>query len=260
MIHVLFSAPAAGTLRQLLRSRGISEQVVDLTDWLDIGSIASDRVDDRIRWFEERMPWKDNWTWAADSADKFLNAVEADDDRLIWLAPRSAHEQSGFYWYLHHTQTQPARMIVADYPLKGAWRGEPPLSLGELSPDFMAQLLDECPRAGWEAARFPFERWRTLMDDAAVLRIVENGELKSARADHYDDSLLRWCPATWTKWSRVVGDTMGHASLEGHVVDDLFLRWRLQELIDTGAVECEGELPPWDIPSGYSPALVRRAA
>jgi Protein of unknown function/Domain of unknown function (DUF1835) len=258
VIHVLFSSSAAGTLRQLLRSRDIREKVVDLTEWLDTGWISSDCIEDRINWFQERPPWKNNWDWAADCGHRFLEAVNADDARLIWLAPRSAQEQSGFFWYLHQTRMPPSRMIIADYPLRNAWRGEPPLSLGELAQDSMAQLLGECPRVAWDAVRFPIERWRTLMDDGAVLRVIENGELKSARADHYDDAILRWCPAQWTKWIRVIGDTMGHAGQDGYVIDDLFLRWRLQELISAGPIECEGELPPWDIPSTYAPAMVRR--
>jgi hypothetical protein len=260
VIHVIFSPSAAGTLRQFLRSRGIQEPVVDLTEWLDTGWISSDRVEDRTKWFEDRPPWRNNWAWAADCIHKFLGAVNVDDDRLVWLAPRSAQEQSGFYWYLHQTRTPPSRMIIADYPLRGAWRDEPPLSLGELSEDPMGQLFDECPRVKWDAVRFPIERWRTLMDDAAVLRVIENGELKSARADHYDDALLRWCPAHWTKWHRVVGDTLGHAGLDGHVVDDLFLRWRLEELIERGAIQSTSELPGWDIPTSEEPARIRRVS
>jgi hypothetical protein len=255
VIHVLFSSSAAGTLRQLLRSRGIRDKVVDLTEWLDIGWIASDNVEDRIQWFEDRLPWKDNWDWAAECVHKFLAAVSTDNDRLIWLAPRSAQEQSGFLWFLHKTQTPPSRMIIADYPLRGAWRGESPRGLSELSEGPMAELFDECPRVEWDEKRFPMGRWRTLMDDAAVLRVIDNGVLKSAPPDHYDNSLLDWCPSVWTKWYRVVGDTMGHAI---QAIDDLFLRWRLQELIATGTIECDGQLPGWDYPYTVEPAKIRR--
>lgn len=258
MIHVLFSSSAAGTLRQLFNSRGAEEHVVDLTEWLDTGWISSDRIEDRIEWFEERPPWKDNWAWAAESVEKFLAAVDADNERIVWLAPRAADEQSGFYWYLHQTQTPPTQMIIADYPLVGAWCGEPPLSLGELGLESMSQLFDECPRVEWDAARFPVARWRSLMDDAAVLRIVDDGELRSAPAGHYDEALLRWCPTEWTKWVRVVGDTMGHAGLDGQRIDDLYLRWRLQELVESGAIECRGTLPGWDMQMIADP-MVRRA-
>lgn len=229
--------------------------MVDLTEWLDIGWISSGNVADRIGWFENRKPWKGNWAWAADCVHEFLNAVQADDDRLIWLAPQSAQEQSGFYWYLHQTRVSPKEMIIADYPLAGAWRGEPPRSLGELGQDMMNQLFTNGPRLGWDGSRFPIEKWRALMDDGAVLRVIEDGELRSVRSNHYDDWLLRWCPSGWTKWSRVVGDAMGHAD---QPIDDLFLRWRLQELIASGVIECDGQLPDWEALATKDPPKVRR--
>jgi len=254
VIHVLFSSSAAGTLRQVLKARGIADGVVDLIEWLDTGWISSD-LDDRIEWFEDRMPWKGNWAWAADCVRKFLDAVDADDDRLIWLAPQSAQEQSGLFWYLDRTRVPPKGMIIVDYPLEGAWRGQPPGSLGELGPKQMAQLLDEAPRFEWDGSRFQIGKWREFMDDGAVLRVVEDGLLKSVRPEHYDDWLLQWCPWDWTKWYRVIGDAMGHAD---QPIDDLFLRWRLQELIVSGAIKCNDQLPGWDHPTAIEPAKIRR--
>jgi Protein of unknown function/Domain of unknown function (DUF1835) len=242
-------------LRQVLRSRGITDRVVSLGEQLDWGWIASEQIDDRLRWFEVNAGL--DWDWVAESQSEFLAEVEQDEDQLIWIAPRSAQDQCGLYWFMHQTQLSPRQMVVADYPLKGAWRGEPPQSLGELGPDLMAQLFDNSPRLDWDEPRFPMEKWRILMDDAAVLRIVDNGMLRSAPADNFDDSLIEWCPSKWTKWNRVVGDTMGHSSDR---ISDLYLRWRLQVLITAGIIECEGELPGWDMPTTQNPAMIRRAS
>jgi hypothetical protein len=257
MIHVLFCDSAAGTLRQVLRARGVSDRVVCLTEWLDWGWISSERIEDRVRWFEEQAGL--DWDWLAECSQKFLAQVATDEDRMIWLAPRSAQDQCGFYWLLHRMQLPPNKMIVADYPLKGAWRGEPPLSLGELGPDHMAELLDSCPRRDWDISRFPLETWQSLMSDGAVLRIVEGGALKSAAADHFDSLIVDRCPAEWTKWYRVMGYSMADAGEAGHTVNDMFLRWRLQELIASGAIECQGTLPGWDAPVTINPAMIRRA-
>lgn len=255
MIHVLFSPSAGGTLKQLLQSRGSKDRVVALTECLDWGWISSEPIEDRVRWFDETAGL--DWDWLADCGPKFLAEIAAEEDRLIWVAPRSAQEQSGLYWLMHQIQNPPTQLIIADYPLEGAWRGEPPKSLGELGPEMMAQLVDKAPRLEWDDSRFPINKWRSLMDEGAVLRIVEEGVLQSARSDHYDDWLLRWCPSGWTKWYRVVGDAMGHAS---QPISDLFLKWRLQELITLGAIECDGSLPSWDMPTTVEPARVRRSS
>lgn len=133
MIHVLFSSSAAGTLRQLLHSRGIGERVVDLSDDLDWGPVAFDDFEAREAWFNRNIPWKDgSWDWIADAPHNFQYKVERDPERLIWIAPRSASEQCGLHWYLDHFGGHDGSMIVADYPLPGAWRGKPPFTLGEL--------------------------------------------------------------------------------------------------------------------------------
>ena len=147
-------------------------------------------------------------------------------------------------------------MIVADYALKGAGRGEPPLGLGELGPEMMGELYDAAPRLEWDRLRFPESKWRSLMDDGAFVRIVKDGDLQSARSDHFDDLLLHWCPLNWTKWSRVIGHAMANA---GQHVSDLFLLWRLQKLISAGQIECVGELPGLDKSTSTEPAKVRRA-
>jgi len=230
--------------------------VIDLTECLDIGWISSGFVEDRMQWFQDRKPWSSNWSWAAECVSKFLDAVRRDEDRLVWLAPHSAQELSGFLWYLHETRVPPKQMIVADYPLEGSWRGEPPRSLGELGVEPMGQLFDGAPRLEWDRSQFPLEAWRSLMDDGAVLRVVEGDTLRSVRPDHYDEWILGWCPPSWTKWHRVLGDALGRAD---QPIDYLFIQWRLEEMIGSGAIECDGQLPDWDQPSTNEPAKIRRA-
>lgn len=258
MIHVLFSSSAAGTLRQLLRSREIRERVVDLTEWLDWGPIASGGLQDRAQWLNQNVPTddRDGWDWIIDHVSEFRDKIGLDADRLIWIATRSAKEQAGLYWYLDQFGSVGAKMIIADHPLAG--REEPPLGLGELSQDLMAQLLDNCTPTEWNQARLPAEKWRSLVADGALLRIVENGTLRSAPSDYFDKFLLQRSRTEWTKSLRIIGYAMGDIWDAGHSADDMFLLWRLRELIQCGALACNGELPTYPLRSENMP-MVRRA-
>lgn len=244
MIHVTFSSSAAGTLRQVLRSKGLRQRVVDLTDNLSWGPIAIDGFENRQAWLDINAPFDlGPWGWIAESAVKFLESAAADTDRLIWIAPRSANEQAGFYWYLDHFDAHETQMVIADYPVCDAWRDEPPFSLGELNEDRMAGLFDESPRVAWDSSRFPRDRWQTLVADNALLRIVQNGKLQSAPEDFFDHFLLAQCSQEWTKPHRVVGHTMGSLWDAGHSPGSDFLSWRLRELIQLGKVLCDGPPP-----------------
>lgn len=244
MIHVLFSSSAAGTLRHVLRARGLRQRVIDLTESLDWGRIARDNFEDRQAWLDRNAPLDLGARgWLVESVTTFRERIAADVDRLIWIAPRSAAEQAGLYWYLDQFGAAGAQMIVADLALRGSWRGEPPLTLGELQQDQMAELLDEYPRASWDASRFSADRWQELVAEDALLRIVTDGALRSAPEDYFDQFLLEHCSHSWRKWFRVVADAVGSMWDAGHRADAEFLTWRLRDLIERGEVACNGELP-----------------
>jgi hypothetical protein len=244
MIHILFSSSAAGTLRRVLHARGRRERVVDLTEFLDWGPIATSNFEDRVSWLDRRVPSNlGGWKWIIEGVAEFRERAAADSDRLIWIAPRSAHEQSGLHWYLDQFGGTGSEMIVADYALQDAWRGEPPLGLGELGERQIAELLDKCARLPSDLSRFPAARWRSLIADDALLRIVDDGLLRSAPENYFDRFLLERCSAGWAKWQRVVGNAMVDIMDTGHSADDLLLFWRLCELIQRREIACNGELP-----------------
>jgi hypothetical protein len=259
MIHVLFNSSAAGTLRQLLSARGLRHRVVDLTDALDFGPISTGSFEDRETWLDHYVPSGiGSWDWLAEHVDEFRDRVAADSERLIWIAPSSASEQSGLYWYLAQFGGAGAQLIVADYPVRDAWRGEPPYGLGALQQASMGELLDECHRLPAKHSRFPEHRWKGLMNENALIRVVDNGVLRSAPDDYFDQFLLAHCPVEWTKWRRVVGDTMFRILDLGHSACDRLLIWRLRELIQREEIACDGALPVYGSVLG-SKVSVRRA-
>jgi len=244
MIHVVFSASASGTLRQLFHARGIRQDIVATFQLLDWGPIASDDLADRERWFDRHVPSDvGGWNWFSESAAEFRTRVAADKDRLLWICLGAPDEQAELYWYLDTFGGEGAKMIVADFPLRTAWQGETPSALGQLDLGPMAELFDKCPRVPWDASRFPADRWRNLMAEDALLRIVEDGVLRSAKEDLFDEYLLRRCSAAWNRYMRVIGYAMADLSEAGHRACDTFLLWRLRNLIECGMLACDGELP-----------------
>jgi hypothetical protein len=251
----LFSASAGGSLKQVLLGRGEQDRVFALFDYLSWGPIGCS-LGERIAWYETHSPSEDGWDWLADCVDEFRNAVAEVRDRVIWVAPRNAQEMSGLFWYLHEFGGSGAHMIVADHPLTGGWAGEPPLSLGELPPELVSQLLDG-PRQPWDSSRFPADKWDSLMAEDTLLRIVQDGQLRSVPPDIFDDAVVRNCPAEWTRWSRVMGNAMADLMNEGHAVDESFIRWRFFELVASGRLQVDGDLSVRGV--GEAAARLRRA-
>lgn len=240
MIHVLFCSSAAGSLRQVLRTCGRRQRVVDLTEHLDWGPINSRDFEERAGWFDRNVPCKfaGGWDWISEHVAEFGKLVADDPDRLIWIEPHAAHELSGLYWYLDRFGSAGAQMLIAP-------QYKSIIGLGVHGTESIADLLDNCPREPLDENRFPAERWNELRQDNSLLRIVKDEILQSAPSDYFDEFLLRRCSSNWTDWVRVVGNAMIDVGDAGHRIDDLFLQWRLRDLIRRGAAAANGDLPQY---------------
>lgn len=255
MIHIVFGSSGAGMLRQLLVSRGIRQRVVDLHDRLHWGPISSGHFQSRGAWLDQHSPCElGSHGWLNEATAKFCQRVEADDDRLIWVAPRCASELSGLCWFLAQFGGAGARMVIADYPLRG-WNEAPP-RLGMLDEKAMGELFDGTPSA-WDEQRFPEDRWFGLMAEDALLRIVDAGKLRSAPENFFDDFIWQQVPDRPTNVRRVVGNTMAASfDLENSLHDD-FVIWRLRELFRQGKIRSEGG-PPRQVVDAQSAPMIQR--
>lgn len=244
MIHVFFSASAASTFRQLLDARRIAEEVTCLSEELDFGPISHGEMASREPWLNQHVPLDfGDHDWLAQSEARFRKHIASDPERLIWLAPASATEQAGLYWYLSQFGGTNLKLAVADFPFGGTWNGKTPLKLSELGHEPMGQLYDECPRVPWDPLRFPEDRWSVLVAENALLRVVNDGRLQSAPDDYFDNFLLARCPDGWVKWHRVIADTMGDIWDTGQSAGSDLLIWRLRALIEDSQITCDGDLP-----------------
>ena len=236
---------------------------MSLSDCLAVGPIASGRMDERLEWLNHTMPNQLDWAWVAESVDQFRQRVGASElAPLVWVAPASACEQCGVQWYFEQfPEAPPGPMVIADQPLSRGWLNSPPIGLGELPEDLMAGLLDNAPRREWPADRASPQLWRRLREEGSLLRVVEDGDLRSVAPDFFDTLLLQQAPPEWTSWSRVVGGTMVAAGEQGHNIGDPYLVWRVRELVRAGDLECRGELPGRRHDREHRPdAMLRRVA
>jgi hypothetical protein len=107
----------------------------------------------------------------------------------------------------------------------------------------MGQLYDECPRVPWHPSRFNESRWSILVAENALVRVVDEGLLRSAPDDYFDSFLLARCSVEWVKWHHIIADAMGDIWNTGQSVGSDLLLWRLRALIDDRQIACDGEAP-----------------
>lgn len=229
-LHVVFGLSPAGTLRRALSELGRREQVLDLMDVLSVGPIASDSLESRAEWLSSELG-SDDWLDGL-KEDAELPARSSEDNRHVvaWYAPNRADSLAGFLWWLSQMgRAEISTMCVPDLGLQGH--------------EAIMKLVGQQVYLADDERESLQAEWRALRSENALLRIVQNGHLKSASIDYFDDLILNFVPSEWRLAMRVVGDAFSTIGLDtGHDILPEFTFSRLRFLAGSGAIEWNGAL------------------
>lgn len=235
--------------------------MLSLGDDLSWGPIGPGNVAERVAFFEEECPIPGGWSWLAKAHDDFWQAVaEWQGERLIWLGSNSGCELAGYLAYLDRFHAFPAHVLriddyLAPHPVHG-----PAGSVGVLDIEDVADLLDNAPTSDIARDEGLFGRWVGLVSDGALLRVVEDGRLKSASLDHFDHFILDVATTEWKPGVRVVADALAAAFDARIWVNSDFLFSRLSRLAKSGELEADGDVLGWTKTMRRSPTHVRKRA
>ena len=212
-----------------------------------------------MAFFEREYPELGGSEWLAESHEEFWGALnEETGERLIWLVPNCSSELTAYLAYLDRFADVPAQVIrPSDYfephPVYG-----PYLSLGSMNPEQLAEAFDAAPRRSIEEDHELFGRWRELVEENAMLRVLQDGALVSAPISYFDRFILAAAPSDWTRSIKVVGNALSAAFDEQVPVNSDLLFSRLAALVGSGQLEAQGNVLGWTDEPKREPALVRK--
>ncbi len=258
-LHIVFGDSGAGTLKQVLAGSRSTDRVVSLGDDLSWGPIGRDKLRERIAYFDAFCPIPDGWSWLAEAHEKFGEEVAAEwDERLVWLGSASAAELAGYLFYLDRFGELPAQVIRPDEHLPPHPRFGPAGSIGVLNASDVAAVLEKAPRRPVADDIALYGRWAELVADGALLRVLQDGGLRSAPLDHFDHLILSAVGPEWKLGIRVIGDAIGASFDERVQINSDFLFMRLSELAKHGVLEAEGDVLGWTEDMRRLPVNVRK--
>ena len=253
-IHVVFGESTIGALRQGLRQSGVHDQILALPDDLSYGPVTGDDFAARRAWIME------NFSSIKNDEHAFASAEEVADfwdrfrslkgETVVWFTRRSSSEYCGFLECLYRAP-DPGRLLFNDLTeerrrgvnYKGQPYDAPVYRTAFLNPEqlmaFYGRWKPMPPNAG-KAFR---DEWEVLRSENSALRVLENGALKSAPIDYFDEIIMSEVTDQWRKGARVVGGSMGKNWGDEWINDigDIAIFARLNALIDQGRVEFQGD-------------------
>ena len=251
-VHIAFGDSAGGSLRIALREQP-GEKVVVLGDDLMVGPLG----------FELPQLWKKRMNWWGESinerekADMEAYVMKAALNWLHWpdrlqglpvvvWAGDSAGEQTALRCLLNAMSddadislVNPTSLLNRRFP-EAEYR-----CMGEISPEKLCPLLEEAELLTPAAREAYAADWRRLAAEEGVLRVAENGQLRTVPEHYFDGEIvkaarkLKALGGRYIKSARLIGEVIGHSDQR---VSDSFIEYRVRRLIEQGVMDYTGEL------------------
>ena len=171
--------------------------------------------------------------------------LKAEPELQVWIwAGQNARDVSGYYWLVSQLYDFSGRIHIIylnNLPfLNDKGSVFYPTHLHQILPKEFLKARKLARPISLAEFELDGDEWSRLMNENAGVRLLEGGKkLRGEPAVFYDKDLVQAATAEFQKANKVVGLVTGKLK---YPVMDLFLGWRLKELIKQGKLESRGEL------------------
>ncbi|MSO00209.1 hypothetical protein BHT95_12690 [Bacillus paralicheniformis] len=252
VVHIAFGESAGGSINMMLKQTGGTQKkrLIVLPELFSIGPLQNLEIKEgrvnRYEWLKTYL--NDRFHELGEIYSRFEDAVSAlsriqEQAAVFMWTGDHAHEQTGLR-FVHHILRQ---MNLAVFHLNTSQFFPHTRSSGELNDAELRFIYEQGDQSALTAAerRDLAEEWTALSQQTSVLRVWEDGRIKSVKEDFYDSFIIgklaqlqkNRSTNTFINCPRLIGEVIGH--LEENIGDE-FIEYRILELIRKGIFEMEG--------------------
>jgi Domain of unknown function (DUF1835)/Protein of unknown function len=234
--HLAPGMAARGSVGQACRDHGLGGKAFAVDDDLDIGPLADD-VTRTAWWAPLRDMYLDGLAAEIPGLEEQWREIapklEAANEIVIWSSD-SADDQTHLRFAAAKLEKFSGQLALVHVPTSQGMAG-----VSRFYPDTLAACAAHrrvlCPAERDELARDYHQR---LWGSDGVRYQTDDG-LEVRDYSTFDQEILAACPTEFSNPAKVIGLAMSR--LDGrNWVGDIFLRWRLRHLVDTGLVKATG--------------------
>jgi Domain of unknown function (DUF1835)/Protein of unknown function len=256
MIHIVFNESEVDLMKQVIeQDETLAGEVVQIKDDFAVGPLAG--IDTEEGW-QERYSWwmslLENSSYAGTNTVKFddrdtvkelKEKLSANSEEEIWIwMGQNQHDVTGYYWLMPQLSEYAGRIMVLymnNLPFINE-KGQIfyPSWLHEIQPrEFLKAKKLSRPVTLSEFEVDPDE-WKRLCEENGMVRILEGGKkIGSKDQTFYDNEIVKNLTGDWQKANRVITNTLHRMKIK---TGDVFLMWRMKQLIAEGKIEVTGDL------------------
>ncbi len=255
--HITFAATDKKTLEEAIAlNQGLEGTVVLMGDDFSVGPISGIYSEEgmgyRKNWWDNILKGGDGEGILEGGAISNQNALQEITDALkkdnstqiwIWMAPNST-DICGYYWLLPHLAPFQGRVMVLYLNNLPFFNEKGNIFYPNFIRQIPAKEFLKARKLAREITASEFEvdpdEWQRLMREEKGIRLFEGGKkLIQADYDFYDLELKKFISADWQKASKIINQFLSKSK---YFPGELFLLWRLKEMITEGNYDLQGKV------------------
>jgi hypothetical protein len=257
MIHIVFQEADIEVLREAIKlDENLQGEVIQIKDDFAVGPIKN-------IFTEEGMNARRNW-WRmvlsgsdidgkvddgsvddVETVNELKKSLDKNENEALWIwAAQNKHDVSGYYWLVSQLSAYQGRVHIL-------YLNNLPFFNEKGNIFYLENLFNIPPKEFLKAKKLArpitaseFEvdpdEWRKLCDQDKYVRLLEGGKkLVQYDVDFYDDDLKKYITNEWQKAGKVIS---GYFHKEKHLTGDVFLLWRLKQILQGEEFEVQGNV------------------
>lgn len=254
MIHIVFETANVAALQQAIElDESLQGSIVEIKDDYAVGPLGNiyetDGYQARRDWWKnllEFSPYTEQLNIVDDklTVHQLLKQLEEEPEAELWIwMAQNAHDVCGYYWLMSQLKDFQGRVQVLylnNLPFINE-KGQIfyPSYLHEIQPkEFLKAKKLARPITLSEFEVDPDE-WKKLCLDESLVRFLEGGKkIIGKGVDFFDKDILAHISSDAQKLNKVITNTLSKMKVK---TGDVFLVWRIRELVEAGKLETSGD-------------------
>jgi len=268
MLHIVFQQDDVQLLKEAIKlDETLQGEVFEIKDEWGVGPLKELDTEEgwaaRQNWWREMLvgsPYGEKIVGTFDDREtvkSIKEKLDADEtlEAWIWMG-QNQHDVTGYYWLMPQLKAYQSRVMILylnNLPFINE-KGQLfyPWSVHDILPREVVKAKKLARPITLSEFEVDPDEWKKLSDENATVRILEGGKKIIAKEESfYDSEVLKNITAEWQKATRVLSNTLHRMKIK---TGDVFLMWRMKQLISTGKIETMG-----NVDGGWKEFDVRKA-
>jgi hypothetical protein len=253
MLHIVFQQSDVDTLQKAIAlDATLQAEIIEIKDEFAVGPIAdiyeTEGYQLRRDWWKKLLE-NSAYTEQLNIVDDKLTVHQLKEklkdetqEAWIWVAPNQ-HDVCGYYWLINQLKESEGKVYILslnNLPFISE-KGNIfyPVDLHEIPPKEFIKAKKLARPVTISEFELDGDEWKKLCSENGMVRTLEGGKkISSKEASYYDDKILTALTKEPQKLNKVFQTLFGKMKVH---TGDVFLVWRMKELINDGKVELLGD-------------------